>query len=104
MYGVERMERNTIARDAVFIFVLFNLNTIRVVRTHFVQSQNVHYHQRQEYDWQGNNVQGKETVQGNAGNQVVTANPLNKIITNNRDSAEQGHNYLRTPVRHLPPR
>ena len=49
-------------------------------------------------------MQGEEAVQGNAGDQVVTTNPLGEVATNHRDGTEQRNDDLGTPVGHLAPR
>ena len=104
VHGIERMKRNAVARDTAFIFVLFDLNAVGVIGTHFVQRQNVHHHQREQDNRQGHNVQCKEAVQGNTGDQVVTANPLHQIFTNTGNCTKKGYDHLRAPIGHLPPR
>ncbi|MCY1426540.1 hypothetical protein D9M71_423630 [compost metagenome] len=97
------MERNTIQRNTVFVLFLLDVDAIRVVRTHFVQGEDVQYHQAKNHDWQGNHMQGEEAVQGDARDQVVTTDPLGKVITDHRDGTEQRDDHLGAPVRHLPP-
>ena len=98
------MESDTVKRDAVLVLLLLDVDAVRVVRTDFVQGQNVQHHQAEQHDRQGDHVQGKEAVQGNSGNQVVTTNPLGQIIADHRNGAEQRDDHLGTPVRHLTPR
>ena len=45
------MEPNAIEWNTIFIFVLFNIDAVWVVRTHLMQRQNVQYHERKQHDW-----------------------------------------------------
>src|SRR5690606_31369882 len=101
--GVVRVERDAVQRNAVFVLVLLDLDAVGVVGTHFVQGQDVQHDQTQQDDRQGDHVQGEEAVQGDAGDQVVTADPLGQISTDHRDGTEQRDDHLRTPVGHLAP-
>lgn len=49
-------------------------------------------------------MQRKEAVQGDAGDQVVTANPLGQVVADHRDRTKQRDDHLGAPVRHLAPR
>ena len=69
------MERDAVQRYAVFIFQFFDFHAVRVVRTDFVQGDNVRYDQAEQYQRYGNDVQGKEAVQCGIGNGKVTTNP-----------------------------
>ena len=62
VHRVIRVERHAVYRLAIRIFVLFDFDAVRVIRTHFVQGQNVQHHQRNQHDWQGHNMQSEETV------------------------------------------
>jgi hypothetical protein len=68
-----------------------------------VQRQDVQDDERQQHDRQGHHVQGEEAVQGDAGDQVVTADPGHEILAHHGNGAEQGDDHLRTPVGHLAP-
>ena len=72
VHGVVRVERYAVQRDAVFILVLLDVDAVGVVRPYLVQRQQVQHHQRQQHDGQRHHVQGEESVQGDAGEQVVT--------------------------------
>lgn len=87
-----------------FRLCFLDFNAVRVVRTHFVQGDDVRHNQAEQYQRYRDNVQGKEAVQGNVGNVEVAANPSGQIRTDNRDGGEQVNNYLRTPKGHLTPR
>ena len=82
------MESDAIQRNAVFVFVLFDLNAIRVVGTHLVQRKNVQYDKRKQHDGQRHHVQGKESVKCDTREQVVTADPGRDVFTHNRDRSE----------------
>src|SRR5690606_26198712 len=101
--GVVRVERNAIQRHARFILVLLDINAQRVVRTHFMQRQDMQNHQTENHDRQSNHVQCKEAVQRNAGDQVVTTDPLGQVVADDRDGTEQRNDHLGTPVGHLSP-
>ncbi|MCY1441184.1 hypothetical protein D9M71_574880 [compost metagenome] len=49
-------------------------------------------------------MQGEEAVQGDAGDQEVTTDPLGQVFANDRNGAEQRDDHLGTPVGHLAPR
>ena len=49
-------------------------------------------------------MQCEEAVQRDTGDQIIAADPLGQVITDDRNRPEQGDNYLCTPVGHLPPR
>ncbi len=69
-----------------------------------MQGQNVQHNQTQDHDRQGYYVQGEETVQGNAGDQVVTTDPLGQVVTDNRNRTEQRDDHLSAPVRTFAPK
>ena len=46
MDRVVRVELDAVQRDTVLVLVLLDFNAVRVVRTHFVQCENVQYDQR----------------------------------------------------------
>jgi len=68
-----------------------------------VQSDDMNKHQSSQNKWQ-QEVQGKESVQGRVGDNVITTNPDRQLFTNKGDRCEQVDDYLGTPVRHLTPR
>ena len=86
--GVVRMERDAVQRYAVFIFQFFDFHAVRVVRTDFVQGDNVRYDQAEQYQRYGNDVQGEEAVQSGIGNGKVTTNPNRQILADHRNSGE----------------
>ncbi|MNZ73422.1 hypothetical protein D3C78_918330 [compost metagenome] len=98
------MEGNAVQRNTVLVFLLLDVDTVRVVRTDFVKRQDVQHDQAEQNDRQGDHVQGEEAVQGDAGNQEVTADPLSQILADHRNGAEQRDDHLGTPVGHLAPR
>ena len=49
-------------------------------------------------------MQCKETVQRDAGDKIVTTDPLSQIVADDRNGTEQRNDHLGTPVGHLPPR
>ena len=72
------MERDAVQRYAVLVLLLLDVNAVRVVRTDFVQRQDVQHDQAEQDDRQGDHMQGEEAVQGDAGDQEVTADPLGR--------------------------
>ncbi len=98
------MEGNAIERHTGFILGLLDIHAQRVVRTHFVQRQNVQDDQTENHDRQRNHMQREEAVQGDARDQVVTTDPLGQIVADDRNGTEQRNDHLRTPVGHLAPR
>ena len=60
--GVVRMEWDTIAGEYRFVFVFLDFNAIRVVRTHFMQGDDVSHNQTEQYQRYSDNVQGEEAV------------------------------------------
>ncbi len=103
-HGVVRVERNTVERHTGLVLGLLDVHAHRVVRTDFVQRQNVQHHQTQNHDWQGDHMQGEEAVQRDTGDQVITADPLSQIVADDRNGTEQRNDHLGTPVGHLTPR
>src|SRR5690606_2662165 len=75
-YGVGGMERNAVRRSTFGILGFLDVDAVRVVRTHFVQRQDMQHDQAQQDDRQRNHVQREEAVQRNAGYQVVATDPL----------------------------
>src|SRR5690606_1630853 len=102
--GVVRVERNAIQRHARFILVLLDINAQRVVRTHFMQRQDMQHDQTKNHDRQRNDMQREEAIEGDAGDQVVTTDPLGQIIADDRNRTEQRDDHLCAPVGHLSPR
>ncbi|MNF82883.1 hypothetical protein D3C84_651940 [compost metagenome] len=82
------MERDAVQRNAVLVLELLDVHALRVVRTHFVQRQDVQHHQAQDHDRQSDHVQGEEPVQGDARDQVVTANPLGQVTADDRNGTK----------------
>ncbi len=63
---VIRVKADAIKRNTVRVFLFLNFYAIRVVRAHFVQRENVQYHQRKQHYGQRYHVQRKETIERNA--------------------------------------
>src|SRR5690625_5944302 len=64
MHGVERMEWDAVYRTPFFIFrAIFDFNTVGVVRADLVQRNQVRNDQSNQYQRDGNDVKGKETVE-----------------------------------------
>ena len=82
------MELDAVQRDAVLVLVLLYLNTIGVVRTHFVQCENVQHNQRQQHNGKSNHVEREEAVQRNTRQQVVATNPRCDVFTYDRNCAK----------------
>ena len=62
VYHKVRIERDTINWVTFGILVLFNRNAVWVVRPNIVEGDDVHHHQRNQYDRHGNHVQRHKTV------------------------------------------
>src|SRR5690606_2158502 len=103
VHGVVRVERNTVQRNAIRTLVLLDLDAVRVVGTHFVQRQQVQYHQGDQDDRQCHDVQGKEAVEGGTGDQVVTTHPHQQVFADDGNCPHQRHDHVGTPVGHLAP-
>src|SRR5690606_24282368 len=91
--GVIGMERNAIKRNTIGILGLLEVATVRVVRTHFVKSQDVQHHQPQQDDRQCDDMEREEAVQRNAGNQVIATDPLGQVSPDDRDGTKQRNDY-----------
>src|SRR5699024_7450870 len=104
MHGVERMEWDAVYRTPFFIFrAIFDFNTVGVVRADLVQRNQVRNDQSNQYQRDGNDVKGKETVERGVRNNVVTANPDGELGADKWNGREEVNNHLRTPVGHLTP-
>ena len=97
------MERDAIQRHTVLVLQLLDVDAVRVVRADFVQRQDVQHDQTEQDDRQSDHVQGEEAVQGDAGDQVVTTDPLGQVVADDRDGTEQRDDHLGAPVGHLAP-
>ena len=75
-----------------------------IVRTDLVQRQDVRDDQEHQRERQRDDVQREEPVQRHVGDVVVAADPLDERVADQRDRAEQRHDHLRAPVRHVAPR
>ena len=98
------MERNAVERNALLVLLFLDVDTVRVVRAGFVQRQNVRSDQADQYQREGDHVEGEEAVQGRIANDEVAADQDRQIVTDHRNGTEQVHDDLSAPVRHLPPR
>ena len=98
------MEGYAVNRDPLGIFVLFDFDAVRIVRTHLMQGQNMRPDQPQQHQRHAHDVQGIEAVQGGVGHHEVTPDyQLQGISNPEGDGAEQGGDDLGAPVGHLPP-
>ena len=68
-----------------------------------MQGNDVSSNQTNQDQWQCNHVECKETVQSCIADNVVAAQPQGQVRTNQRNSREQVHDYLRAPIGHLAP-
>ena len=55
--------------------MLLNIYAVGVVRTHFVQRENVQNHKSDQHDGQRHNVQGEEAIQRRSRDEVVATHP-----------------------------
>ena len=104
MHRVVRVELDAVQRHAIGALILLDLDSIRVVRAHLVECQNMQHNQCQQHDRQRHNVQRKEPVQRDSGQQIIAADPGHDVLANHGNSAEQRNDHLCAPVGHLPPR
>src|SRR5574343_49205 len=101
---VVRVERDTITRDTVFILVSLDLHTIRVVRPRFVQCEHVSRNQTDQYEREGNHMEGEETIERCIANDEVATDDQGQITADYRNCREQVNDNLSPPIGHLPPR
>ena len=88
---------------AVRTFDLLDLDAVRVVRADLVQRQDVSDDQEDQRERQCDDVQREEAVQRDVGDVVVAADPFDQRLADARNRAEQRHDHLRAPVRHVAP-
>ena len=81
-----------------------DLDAIRVVGAHFMQSDDVRHHQAQQHQWHGNHVKAEEPIQCGVAHHKVTANQQRQIRPDKGNGGKQVDNHLRAPIAHLPPR
>ena len=104
VHRVIRVERNAVQRPARRIFHGFYFHTIRVVRTHLVQCDDVSDHQTQQHQRDCDDVEGEESVQRSIADHIVPTDQQRQVRTYQRHGGEQIHDHLRAPVTHLAPR
>ena len=92
-----------IDRVAVGAQVFLHFDAVRIARTDFMQGDQVRCNQAQQYQRDGDHVEGEEAVQGRVGNDVVAADPQRQVRADQRDGAKQVDDHLCAPVRHLAP-
>ena len=98
------MKRNAVQRDTgLGILVLFDLDAIRVVRTHFVQRHQMRHDQADQHERNRDHVQREQAIERGVRRDVVTLDPDHEIRTDAGNRAEQRDDHLRPPVRHLAP-
>ena len=97
------VERNAVERHAVSAHLLLDLDAIGVVRAGAVQRHQVQHHQQQQRERQRHHMQRKEAGQRRIGNAVVAADPFHQWGADSGDGAEQVHDHLRAPERHVAP-
>ena len=79
------MERNAVQRQAGFrILIFLDLDTVRIVRAHLVQSDDVQKHQSHQGQRQCNDVERKKTIQGDIGDDKVAAYPLRQGLADTK--------------------
>ena len=84
------MEGDAIERLAVGVLgALLDLDTVRVVRAHFVQRDDVCDHQAQQDQGHGDHVQREEAVQRSVTDHEVTADQDGQVRT------DEGHGCAR---------
>jgi len=88
MDRVVGVETYPVQRHTVGILLLLDFNAVRVVGADFMQGQDVQNHQGEQDDGQCHHVQGKESVQGNTREQVVTTNPGHDVFADDRNRAK----------------
>ena len=104
-HRVIRVKRNSVDRmSGLRIFLVLDLDAVRVVRTHLVQRHQVHRDEQQQHERHRDDVKREKAVQRHVRNRVVAADPGAQIVTDDRDGREQVDDHLRAPVRHLSPR
>ena len=101
---VVRVERDAVYRHTVRIFVLLNVDAVGIVRAHFVQRKNMQHDQRDQHDWQCDNMKSEESIERGTRYQVIAAYPDQQVVADNRNRACERYNHVRAPVRHLAPR
>ena len=104
VHGVVRVKRNAIERNTLRVFQGLDVHAIWVVRTHFVQRDDVSADQSEEHQRNGDHVEREETIQRCVRHHKVAANQERKIGSDEGNRREQVHDDLCTPVRHLTPR
>ena len=100
---VVRMERDAVQGLAVRAHLLLDLDAIRVVRAGAAQRHQVQRHHQQQPERQRHDMQGEEAVERGIGDAVVAADPLDQPRPDGRYGAEQVHDHLRAPERHVAP-
>ena len=100
---VVRVERDAVDRLAVGALVRLDLDAVGVVGARLAQGHQVQGHQQQQHQRHRHDMQREEAVQGRIGDAVVTADPLDQARSDDRHGAEEVHDDLRPPERHVAP-
>ena len=85
---VVRVEWHTVKWHTVRAFLVFYIDAVGVIGSYFVQRKDVQYNKGKQHDWQSDNVQSEESIQGGTGNQVVATNPNQQVFTDNGNRTE----------------
>ena len=80
--GVIRMERNAVKRYAVRTLVLLDLDAVRVVRSNFMQRNNVDEDQANQSQRQRDDMQREEAIQRDVRDRIIATNNLDQRLTN----------------------
>ena len=107
VHRVVGMERNTVERMTVRIFRrigAFDLNAVRVIRSDFMQSDDVGNDQTKQNQRHSNHVEAEEAVQSGIAHHVVTTDQQSQVRADKRNGRKQVHDHLRAPIGHLSPR
>ncbi|MCY1247075.1 hypothetical protein D9M72_603690 [compost metagenome] len=98
VHRVVGVERDAVQRDAILILLGLDLDAVRVVRTHFVQRDDVGDDQRQQHQRHGDDVEREEAVQRGVAHHVVTADEQRQVLADHGNRREQVHDHLGAPV------
>ena len=97
------MERHAVQRDAVGSFVFLDFDPVGIIRSDFVQRDNMHKHEANQCKRQDDDMQRKKAIEGDVGNRVVAANIFHQCVADDGYCAKQRDDDLRSPVGHLTP-
>lgn len=72
---VVRVEGNAVERDTLGVEMLLDLDAVRIVRTDFVQRQDVRGDQAEQHERHGDHVEREEAVERRIADHGVAADP-----------------------------